>query len=144
MPFQYACYNSPTQTLFTAISSLNSFWGCRIPWLWTMYQVLWLCCGIPSHRIQTWHWLFPQDHTVGLLGRHARWQRRVCGRCGNRWKRDVTEWSQNGLCILSLADSLADGLALMLNTVTKVIYHTSLLIDCVILLLVSRCTTPGT
>ena len=32
----------------------------------------------------------------------------------------------------------------LLNTVTKVIYHTSLLIDCVILLLVSRCTTPGT
>ena len=32
----------------------------------------------------------------------------------------------------------------VLNTVTKVIYHTSLLIDCVILLLVSRCTTPGT
>ena len=32
----------------------------------------------------------------------------------------------------------------LLNTVTKVIYHTSLLIDCVILLLLSRCTTPGT
>ena len=33
---------------------------------------------------------------------------------------------------------------ILLNTVTNVMYHTSLLIDCVILLLVSRCTTPGT
>ena len=33
---------------------------------------------------------------------------------------------------------------ILLNTVTKFMYHTSLLIDCVILLLVSRCTTPST
>jgi len=31
--FQYARYSPPTWTLFIAVSSLNSFRGCRIPWI---------------------------------------------------------------------------------------------------------------
>ena len=60
------------------------------------------------------------------------------------WSQAHNEWIQRWEQQTINDANAAEEAQRVLNTVTKVIYHTSLLIDCVILLLVSRCTTPGT